>query len=91
MKITLKLIANYRKLLPEGTQGNIIELDVPYRTTPEEVLGKYDVPLDSSSVILVNGHVPNMNQELQEGDVVSAFPAMAGGCLSTHTGKTNRV
>ncbi len=79
MKISLKLIATYRKLLPEGTKGGTLELQVPEGTTAEEVLARFGVPLDESSVVVVNGHVPAEGQALREGDIITAFPAMAGG------------
>jgi sulfur carrier protein ThiS len=79
MKVTVKLIAIYRKLLPEGIQGNTLAVDVAEGTQVEDLLRDLGVPLDHSSVILVNGHVPDNGQKLSEGDVVHAFPAMAGG------------
>ena len=79
MKISLKLIATYRKLLPDGTDGNTIELDIIPGTTVEDLLSEFDVPLDETSVIVVNGHMPVEGQVLLEGDLVSAFPALAGG------------
>jgi molybdopterin converting factor small subunit len=79
MKISLKLIATYRQLLPEGTPGNTVELEIAPGTTVEEVLSKFGVPLDETSVFVVNGRMPVEGQQLKEGDVVSAFPALAGG------------
>jgi sulfur carrier protein ThiS len=79
MKISLKLIATYRKLLPEGTQGATIELQIPEGTTVAELMDRFGVPMDESSVVVVNGHVPVEAQPLREGDVVTAFPALAGG------------
>ena len=79
MKISLKLIATYRQLLPEGTPGNTIDLEVAPGTTVEDVLGEFGVPLDETSVFVVNGRMPVEDQTLMEGDVISAFPALAGG------------
>ena len=79
MKISVKLIATYRKLLPEGAAGNTIEIEVAEGSRAEDVLGQFGVPLDRASVILVNGRSPEPSQALQAGDLVVAFPAMAGG------------
>ena len=79
MKVSIKLIATYRKLLPEDARGNTVQLDVPPGARVEDVLIKFNVPSDRASVILVNGHVPVTDQQLDEGDVITAFPAMAGG------------
>ena len=79
MKITVKLIATYRQHLPEGTVGNSCILDVPEGHTVKDVLEKFDIPMDKSTVVLVNGHVPEYERVLLEDDVVAAFSAIAGG------------
>ena len=79
LTINLKLIATYRRYLPPEAQGNTVELALPPDTPFEAVLTDLGVPLDSSSVILVNGHVPAPGQTLRDGDLLIAFPALAGG------------
>ena len=79
MRVSVKLIASYRKLLPAGTQGNTVEIDIPRGTTVAGVLTRFDVPLDESSVVLVNGLGVDMNTPLTEGDKLAAFSAVAGG------------
>jgi molybdopterin converting factor small subunit len=37
------------------------------------------VPLDDPHVVLVNGRHAEDGQELEDGDSVAAFPAIAGG------------
>ncbi|MFC1936243.1 MoaD/ThiS family protein [Chloroflexota bacterium] len=80
MKITVKLLATYRKKLPRHTQGSSCELEIDAASTVEELMESFGIACDKSNVILVNGHVPDVNQILEEGDQVCAFPAMAGGC-----------
>ena len=79
MKISLKLIATYRQYLPEGTPGNTIELEVLPGTTVEALVNEFEIPLGDESVVVVNGRTPAEDQQLEDGDVVSAFPALAGG------------
>ena len=80
MRITLKLIATYRKLLPEGTVGNKTQIDVPEGSTVEDVLRQFDVPLDESTAIAVNGFTTlPLSTVLAEGDELAAFNAVAGG------------
>jgi molybdopterin converting factor small subunit len=80
VKVRVKLIATYRKLLPPDVTGNHFEAEVEPGTTVGSLLSRYGVPLDTSSVILVNGHaVENYDLELVDGDKVGAFSAMAGG------------
>lgn len=79
MIVTVKLIATYRKYLPAGAQGNAVQIDVQEGSSAEDALRALGVPLDNSSVILVNGRTPQSDQGLAPGDVIHAFPALAGG------------
>lgn len=79
MKISVKLIATYIELLPPGTQGNKIEIDVPEGIIVSEVMAQFNVPQDDSSVIVVNGLTVPLSAVLVEGDEVAAFSAIAGG------------
>jgi sulfur carrier protein ThiS len=79
MKITVKLIAIYQDLLPPGTVGNTIEIEVPHGTTVAEAVSRFNVPLDDSSVIVLNGLTVDLNTPVSEGDIVTAFSAIAGG------------
>ncbi len=79
MQVQVKLIATYRKYLPQKCQGNLIDVEVPPGSTPFDILAQFNVPTGAASVILVNGRAPEKQYTLQEGDVVCAFPAIAGG------------
>jgi molybdopterin converting factor small subunit len=79
VKINVKLIASYRDLLPAGTPGNTIEIQVPAGTTISEALSRFQVPLDDTSVIVLNGLTVDLNALVSEGDIVTAFSAVAGG------------
>ena len=79
MKVSVKLLAIYRSKLPPGTEGNTCEIDLPPGTTFGTALERFKIENDKNSVILVNGIAPNPRQELEDGDVLCAFPAIAGG------------
>ena len=79
MRITLKLFATFRRYLPPEAQGNACQLDVPVGVSVADVLSRFDVPSDGAAVLLVNGRTVEPGQELQDGDALAAFPAMAGG------------
>jgi len=79
MKISVKLIATYRELLPPGTRGNKVEIEVPEGTTASDVMAQFNVPQDETSVIVVNGLTVPLSTILVEGDEVTAFSATAGG------------
>ena len=79
MKVCLRLIGSYRKLLPPDTNGSTIELDIPRGTTVAGLVSQFGVPLTADSVIVVNGLSVDWETALIEGDEVAAFSAMAGG------------
>jgi sulfur carrier protein ThiS len=79
MKVRVKLIATYREHLPPGTKGNITEVDVAPEATVREILTPFGIPLDDSSVIIVNGLTVPLDSSVTEGDTVAAFSAIAGG------------
>jgi sulfur carrier protein ThiS len=80
VNIRVKLIATYLAHLPPGTQGNTAEMAVPQGATIGDVLGPLGIPLDDSSVLLLNGLQAEADARLSDGDVVTAFSAIAGGC-----------
>jgi sulfur carrier protein ThiS len=79
VKVYVKLIATYREHLPEGTEGNKVSVEVPSVSTVEEVLTPFGIPLDKSSVIVLNGLTIPLDTQVSEGDTISAFSAIAGG------------
>jgi molybdopterin converting factor small subunit len=79
MIIRVKLIANYRAQLPPEAKNGTVELDVPDRATVYDAIARFDIPLDDTSVIVLNGLTVDMNTPLREGDIVAAFSASAGG------------
>ncbi|MCJ7701214.1 MAG: MoaD/ThiS family protein [Anaerolineales bacterium] len=80
MKVYVKLLATYRKLLPPEADDYKFEVEIPTGITVAALMSHYGVPLSEESVFLVNGVTPkSLDQELVEGDTVAAFSAMAGG------------
>ena len=79
MKISVKLIATYRNLLPPEAHGNKIEIEIPKGATVSDVMTQFNVPQDETSVIVVNGLTVLLSTILVEGDEVTAFSAIAGG------------
>lgn len=79
MKIYVKLIASYREHLPPGSDRNITTVDILPGSTVAEVLKPFGIPLDDSSVIVLNGLTVDLDTPVSEGDTVSAFSAIAGG------------
>jgi molybdopterin converting factor small subunit len=79
MKVKLRLFATYRRYLPAGNDGNTVEVEVQVGTRVGDLVTMFDVPVGQESVILLNGSTSQLDNILSDGDVISAFPAMAGG------------
>ena len=79
MIVHVKMLANYRAVLPPDAVHGTVELDVPAGTTVYDVVSRYPIPLNDESVIVLNGLMTEMNMLLKEGDTVTAFSAIAGG------------
>jgi sulfur carrier protein ThiS len=79
MQVHVKLIATYIQHLPPGTVGNIVTVDIPAGSTVEAVLIPFGIPLDESSVVVLNGLTVDLQTPVSEGDTISAFSAIAGG------------
>jgi len=79
MMIRIKLIANYREALPPEARNGVVEIDVPAGATVYDAISRFDIPLNDESVIVLNGLTVDLSTLLQEGDMVTAFSAIAGG------------
>lgn len=66
-------------MLPENVKGSEVEIIIGEGKCVKDVLEEYGIPLGQASVILINGQPAEPDQQLLEGDVLCAFPAMAGG------------
>lgn len=79
MQIYIKLLANYRSNLPEGANRDQISIVVPEGISPEKILEMFSLPPIPESVVLINGRTIIPGEPINEGDVICAFSAMAGG------------
>jgi sulfur carrier protein ThiS len=79
MIVKLRCLSIYRQFLPPEAADGEIEVDVSPGMKATDLLQRYGIPVDRSSVILVNGVTPKQGDQLQEGDSIFVFPAIAGG------------
>ena len=79
MMIHVKLIATYRDHLPPEAKNGMIEIEVPDGTSVRDAVARFGIPLDDSSVIVLNGLTVPLDTPVSEGDTVTAFSAIAGG------------
>jgi molybdopterin synthase sulfur carrier subunit len=79
MKVEVRLFANLAKLLPPGSQNKRATITVKKGATVEDLMDKLDIPQKVTNIIMVNGMHRDRKTELNEDDVVSVFPPIAGG------------
>lgn len=80
MQITVRLLASYRQYLPENSDAQSgYPLEVLNGATVGGVLPLLPVPQDEVCTYFINGRHAERDMVLQEGDVLSVFPAVGGG------------
>ena len=81
MRIELRLFASLRKHLPPGSPRGKCSLDLPDGMTIGALCKQLQIARASAQMVLVNGeHDRNFARALCDGDVLSIFPPVAGGC-----------
>ena len=57
-----------------------LEISLDGGSTISDILKKLDIQLHPDTLLLViNGRMSDLNQQLQDGDVVNLMPAISGG------------
>lgn len=83
MKVTLKLYASLTQYLPPGSGRHEAELDVAEGTTPAAIIDRYQLPLELTHLVFINGVFVDRDLRddtvLCEGDQLAIFPPVAGG------------
>jgi len=82
MKIYIELYASLMKLLPPGKERFRREIKVDEGTSVQEVIDRFNIPMEQAHIVLVNGKFVCDERDkhiLQEGDVLSIWPPVAGG------------
>jgi sulfur carrier protein len=79
MEIEVKLFATLRDFLPEGSSRFSCRMEIDGKTRVLDILLKLKIPEEMPKIILVNGVHGKKDQVLNDGDVLSVFPPVAGG------------
>ena len=80
MEITIRLLASYRQYLPQdhNARAGYVQ-EVASAATAGDVVVRLPIPQSDPYTFFVNGRHAEQDQVLQEGDVLSIFPAVGGG------------
>ena len=79
MQIEVKLFATLRDYLPKGSSRFSCKMEVDAATRVQDILSRLKIPEEMPKIILINGIHGKREQALQDGDVLSIFPPVAGG------------
>ena len=80
MQITVRLLASFRQhALAAGYPGAEYPCQVEEGAPVRDVLPTLPIPPGDAYTFLVNGRHARPDQALQEGDLLTVFPAAGGG------------
>ncbi|MBM7557677.1 MoaD/ThiS family protein [Halanaerobacter jeridensis] len=77
MKVTVKLFATLKELMPEGQ--NQMTVEVEDEATVDDLALQLDIPEEKDLIVKVNGRHGSRNTVLEAGDRVGIFPPVGGG------------
>ncbi len=80
MRINVRLSGSLRRYIPDGAEGSPFELEVADGTTVSQVMSRLGVPAERAHMATVDGEQVDVAQVVREGQEVSLFPPLAGGC-----------
>ena len=83
MRIRLELYASLMQYLPPNADRHRATVEVPDGTTAHALLDRFRVPREQAHLVLRNGVFLQPEERdadlLREGDVIAAWPPVAGG------------
>jgi molybdopterin converting factor small subunit len=80
VRVEVRLFATLAPYLPAGSRDGAAFVDVPDGETARELARRLRIPADLDRVLLVNGVDAEPDRPLRDGDVLTVFPPLAGGC-----------
>ena len=79
MKVEVQLYATLSQYLPKGAQNRRAVMEFADGITVGRVIDQLGIPTQHPNMVLVNGIHAQDDAPLQDGDVLSVFPPLAGG------------
>lgn len=78
--VTLKLLGPFRSLAVSADTDGAQQLEFASGTSLSEALQGTLLPFGVPKVVLLNGVQHDDDPQLDDGDVITVFPPIAGGC-----------
>jgi molybdopterin converting factor small subunit len=80
--LTVRFFATFRDFLPQHANRSGLQMDVHEHTTVQALMKALRVPDNLTKIVLVNGQHASEDRFLMDGDIVTVFPPLIGGCSS---------
>lgn len=80
MKVRLRLFATLAQYLPSDADGDGVTLALPAGAILSDALAALRIPAGEEYVSVVNGAHREADARLADGDEVTLFPPLSGGC-----------
>jgi len=82
VKVRLRLFATLAQYLPSDADGDGVTLSLPRGATLGDVLARVHIPTGEPYLSVVNGDNAEPARLLVDGDEITLFPPLSGGCVS---------
>ena len=79
IEIELRVFGDLRKYMEGMAIGESQALRFDDESTVKDILNRLGIPETEAKITLVNGRVKEIDDELNDGDRLAIFPAVAGG------------
>ena len=79
MEILVELKGCLARHAPPTAENGRFSLEIGSRTMVKDILGQINLAEHFAGLILINGRKGKMSGVLQQGDVLTVFPLVAGG------------
>ena len=79
MEVTLKLYGPLKRYIKGNEQNNNHQLKVDDSKTIKQILLENNIPIKEVGFVLRGNQTANLDCQVQNGDVIKVFSAIAGG------------
>lgn len=80
MRVTIRLNASLRRYIPSDAGGSPFPFEVEDGATVALVMSRLGIPDKQAQMVTVDGEQADVDAVLAEGQDLSLFPPLAGGC-----------
>ena len=80
MRVTIRLNASLRRYSPSDADGPSFALDLEDGATVAGAMSQLGIPDRQAQMVTVDGEQADVDTVLAQGQELSLFPPLAGGC-----------